>query len=145
MTAVLPSVSSDRPPPPAVLSGPRPGPELLTVTAYPTPRGAVVIAVRGDVDVSTSPLLHDALLAHLSHNGPPMIVDLTGVGFLGAAGLTVLVVVKQAAATVGVRLCVVARSRPVLLPLTITELDRVFDIHPDLAHALRCPGGDPNG
>ncbi|WIV57841.1 STAS domain-containing protein [Amycolatopsis nalaikhensis] len=142
MTAVLPSVSFDRlPHAAAVLPGLQPGPEPLTVTAQPVPPGTVVLAVRGEVDLCTSPLLQDALLTHLRHASAPLVIDLTDVGFFAAAGLTVLVTARQAAVTAGVRLCVVANSRPVLLPLTITGMDRVLDIHPDLAHARLCRSG----
>jgi anti-anti-sigma factor len=110
--------------------------ELLTVTAKPVPPDAIVLSARGDVDLLTSSLLKDRLLAHLSDTVPRMIVDLNEVGFFGAAGLTVLATVSQAAAAAGVKLCVVARTRVVLLPLTITGLDSMFQISPDLTHAL---------
>ncbi|HKS48965.1 MAG TPA: STAS domain-containing protein [Amycolatopsis sp.] len=146
MTAVLPSVSTDPPSPVvAVLPTGRPGKALLTLTAHPDPPGAVVVAVRGEVDLFTSPLLRDGLLAHLRHTGPQLIIDLSDVGFFGAAGITVLVTVGEAAMAAGVGLSVIARTRPVLLPLRITGLDGVLNIYPDLAHALRRPGGGPDG
>jgi anti-sigma B factor antagonist len=146
VTAVLPSVSTDRPPPAvAVLPDLDSGTEFLTVTAHPVPPSAVVITVRGEVDLVTSPLLRDRLLAHLHDTAPQMIVDLTKVGFLGAAGLTALLTARQAATAAGITLCVVAHTRPVLLPLTITGLDGVFDIYPDLAQALLRSGCGPDG
>lgn len=155
MTAVLPSVSSDRSAPAATpsaavasggaLPARRSGTDLLTVTAHPIPPGAVMIAVRGEVDLCTSPLLLDTLLAHLRIASPPLVIDLTDVGFFAAAGLTVLVTAREAAAAAEVRLYVVANSRPVLRPLTITGLDRTFDIHPDLTQTLLCLGGGPDG
>jgi hypothetical protein len=47
-----------------------------------------------------------------------------------AAGLTALVTVKHAAVSAGSSLCLVARNRVVLLPLTITGLDSESDIYP---------------
>ena len=146
MTAALRSVWTERPPPAAaVLLDLDPGTELLTVTAHPVAPGAVVIVVHGEVDLCTSRLLQEGLFAHLHHTTSQMIVDFTGVGFFEATGLTVLVTVRQAAVAAGIRLYVVADTRPVLLPLTITGLDRVFDIYPDPAHALRRPAGGPHG
>lgn len=154
MTAVLPPASTDRPSPAApsaamlvgiALPDRRPGKELLTVTAHPVAPGAVMIAVRGEVDLCTSPLLRDALLDHLRRPCPPLVVDLTDVTFFGAAGLTVLTTARNAAMAAGNRLCLVANGRPVLRPLTLTGLDRVFDIHPDLPQALLCLGGGPAG
>jgi anti-sigma B factor antagonist len=118
---------------------------FLTVMAEPNRFGAVVIAVRGDVDWITGPLIRDALLTQLRPTGPPLVIDLTDVDFLGAAGLTALETVREAAVAAGVRLCLVARTRVVLLPLTVTGLDRRFDIHPDLASVLSVPGDGPDG
>lgn len=128
MTVAHSAVSSDGRP--RAACG-QPGAELLTTTAQPIPSGAVVITVRGEVDSCTSPLLRDAILDQLRPVGPPLVVDLRGVEFFGAAGLTVLLTVREAAVTAGTRLCLVAHNRAVLLPLAITGLEREFDIHDD--------------
>jgi anti-anti-sigma factor len=91
--------------------------------------------VFGEVDSSTSPLLRDRLLEHLRPACARLVVDLTEVTFFGAAGLGVLVAARAAAETAGIRTCLVARTRVVLRPLTITGLDSVFDVCPDVAHA----------
>ena len=138
MTAAATGVVRAQRRPATVLPGKGSGAALLTVTAKAIWSGAVVISVRGEVDRCTSPLLQDAVLAQLRPAGPSLVIDLTEVGFFGAAGLTVLVTVRQAAVAADVRLRVVARTRVVLLPLTITGLDRMFDIYPELA-------GGPDG
>jgi anti-sigma B factor antagonist len=145
MTAVLPSVSTDHPPPTVTLPDLHSGAEFLTVTARPVSPNAVVIAVRGEVDLFTSPLLRDRLLGHLRHAAPQLVIDLTEVDFLGAAGLTVLVSVRESAVAMGIRMCVVAHTHRVLLPLAIVGLDGVFDIYPDLAQALLRAGCGPDG
>lgn len=142
MTAILQRVSPDRP---ARSAAPHPGVNAPTVTAHPIRPGVVVLAVRGEVDACTGHPLRDRLLEHLRPTGPQLVIDLTEVTFLGAAGLTVLVTVREAAVAAGIRLCVVARTRPVLLPLSITGLDALFDIHPDVAQALLRMGGGPDG
>ena len=106
------------------------------MTVCPARPDVVVLAVRGEVDSRTSPLLRDRLLQHLRPACPHLVVDLTEVSFFGAAGLTVLVTVRKAAEAAGVRLCLVAGTRVVLRPLAITGLDELFDVHPDLARAL---------
>jgi anti-anti-sigma factor len=133
MNAAFPSVSTA---PPA---------HLLAVTARRGPPDAVVLAVRGEVDMATSPFLQQVLLSHLPIAAAQVTVDLAGVSFLSAAGLTALVNVKDAAAAVGSSLCLVARTRVVLLPLTITGLDSEFDIYPSVADAPSFPGGGPDG
>lgn len=111
--------------------------ELLSVTARNEGQ-CVVLAVHGEADPTTCPLLRDQLVAHV-RSARHLIVDLGGVSFFGAAGLTVLVVAREAALLAGCRLCVVAHTRQVRLPLMITGLDDVFDLHLDLASALVCP------
>lgn len=112
-------------------SDPHPATQLPTVTARLDPPDAVVLAVRGAVDMSTSPHLQQLLLSHLHDAARQVTVDLTGVSFLSAAGLTVLVNIKRTAVAAGSSLRLVARTRVVLLPLTITGLDGEFDIYPE--------------
>jgi anti-sigma B factor antagonist len=143
--AVLPHVSTDHQPAATAWSDPHPATRLLTITAHPAPPAATVLTVRGDVDMLTSRLLGDRLLPHVRDTVPYVIVDLTDVGFFAAVGLAVLANARDAATAAGVTLYLVASTRPVLLPLTITGLDGTFDISPDLAHALLRAGCGPDG
>ena len=131
MTPALHRVSTDRPPRAAVV---QPEVEVPSVTVCAAPPGVVVLAVRGEVDSCTSPLLRDRLLEHLRPTCRQLVVDLTEVRFFAAAGLTVLVTVRQAATAAGIRLFLVADTPVVLRPLMITGLDDVFDVCPDLEH-----------
>lgn len=133
--------------PPAATAQPDPhsATQFLTVTAHPAPPAAVVVTVRGEVDMLTSTQLSDHLLAHMRNTVPHVIIDLTEVSFFAANGITVLVNTRQAAVAAGITLRLVASTRPVLLPLRITGLDGMFDISPDLTHALLCAGCGPDG
>jgi anti-sigma B factor antagonist len=139
VTAVLPHLSTTAQP------DPLPARQLLTITTHPAPPAATVLTVRGEVDAHTSTQLRDRLLPHLQDTVPQVIIDLTDVGFFTAAGLTVLVNARQAAVATGITLCLVASTRPVLLPLRITGLDGMFDISPDITHALVRAGCGPDG
>ncbi|MEU4769416.1 STAS domain-containing protein [Actinosynnema sp. NPDC023794] len=108
---------------------PSPG-ELLAVAVRSLSAHAVLCAVSGEVDLSTASHLRNHLLEQISSHGPDVVVDLSEVGFLGAAGLTVLVEARAAAAASGVGLHVVARTRPVLRPLAVTGLDVEFKVFP---------------
>lgn len=119
--------------------------QLLTVIARPAPDGTVVVTARGEVDSLTGPLLKDVSLANLRPAGPPLVIDLTEVSFLGAAGLGILDDLGKAAAAANVRLTLIANTRVVLRPLTITGLHREFDIHAVLTEALPLPGCGPGG
>lgn len=76
------------------------------------------------------PHLRDRLLGEIGSAGPDLVVDLSEVSFLGAAGLSVLVEAGATAGASGVGLYVVARTRPVLRPLTLTGLDSEFAVFP---------------
>ncbi|TWP47554.1 STAS domain-containing protein [Lentzea tibetensis] len=139
MTAILHRVLPNHP---ARAAAAQPAP---IVTAHPLQPDVVVLAVRGEVDTCTGRPLRDRLLEHVRSGGPHLVIDLTAVTFLGAAGLTVLVTVRDAALAAGLRVCLVARARPVLLPMSITGLDAVFDILPDIGLALMRMGSGPDG
>ncbi|MFC4857861.1 STAS domain-containing protein [Actinophytocola glycyrrhizae] len=146
MTTALLHVSSDHLPLTATVPPrPRPATQPLTVTSHPAPPAATVLTVRGEVDMLTSTQLQDHLLPLVRDTVPHVIVDLTGVSFFGAAGLTVLVNACAVATAAGVTLRLVASTRPVLLPLTITGMDGVFDVSHDLVHALMRAGCGPDG
>jgi anti-sigma B factor antagonist len=53
---------------------------------------AIVVAVAGDVDLSTGPALRTALAKAVDEPGHgPVVVDLSAVTFLGSTGIAVLV------------------------------------------------------
>jgi anti-sigma B factor antagonist len=146
VTILLPHLPNDRPPSAApARRDRRPVGGLLEITAHPAPPTATVLTVRGEVDALTSAELEDQLLPHVRGTVPHVIVDLTGVSFLAAAGLTVLATAGETAVATGIALRLVASTRPVLLPLRITGLDDVFDISPDLTMALLHAGCGPDG
>ncbi|MDX8050571.1 STAS domain-containing protein [Lentzea sp. BCCO 10_0798] len=92
-----------------------------------------MIAVLGEVDVRSGPVLHTRLHGHVRKAGPDLIVDLTAVSFLGMTGLATLMAVWEATVIAEVEFIVVARTRAVLRPLRLTGLDRKFDVVPGLA------------
>lgn len=125
------------PPPSAVAS--RSAPILvadqLTVTTSTARPGTIVITECGEVDMFTAPLLRDRLHDQIRHCGPDLIVDLTDVGFLSVAGLSVLTTARSAAIAAEIGFCLVADTPPVLRLLAITELHGVIACYPDLDHA----------
>lgn len=116
--------------------------ELLTTIVSTTPSAAVVVAVSGEVDMTNCAALRDEITAQLRFTRH-LVVDLAAVTFLCAAGLTVLVVVSEAARRAGTKLCVVARTRQVRLPLMVTGLSGVLDLHLEVGEALACGTAGP--
>ncbi|MGH4024532.1 MAG: STAS domain-containing protein [Pseudonocardiaceae bacterium] len=70
---------------------PRPGKTMLSAELTHPCWGTVVCTVIGEIDMFTTPALDEALRA-VTHIGPGhLIVDLSGVTFLGSHGLRALV------------------------------------------------------
>ena len=64
------------------------------------------------------------------------VIDLGGVTFLASSGLAVLIRAAHRAEEDGVRLRLVASTRPVRRPLEVTGADQLFEIHPDADTAV---------
>ncbi|MDX8037198.1 STAS domain-containing protein [Lentzea sp. BCCO 10_0856] len=97
--------------------------------------GVSVLAVSGEVDMVSAPTLRDALVNGLADGGT-FVVDMTGVTFLGSAGLAVLVEAARLAPQHEAALKVVAKARAVTRPLEATGLGEVFSIHESVDAAL---------
>lgn len=88
------------------------------------------LKLRGDLDLATAPYL-EQLLDQLRGAGQRKIaLDLSGVEFLCAAGLSVFVRADQALRAVGGRLVLTRPSRIARRVLAITGLDATLSIQP---------------
>lgn len=107
------------------------GAGLLTVIVQPAGDAVSVIRVIGELDMLTGPLLEDHLDSLLATRPERLIVDLSGVSFMGSTGLSILIKARDIARQQGTALQLTGTSRrEVALPLSITGLDRLFDIVP---------------
>jgi len=90
-----------------------------------------VVRVAGELDMQTAPQLHSCLLSQIDGRGRDVVVDLSKVTFLGAAGLESLVRAREAATCRHIKLHLTGVDhRAVALPLEITGLFPTFAIHP---------------
>lgn len=111
--------------------------QALGVTSEPVGDRLVVLRVSGEVDMLTAPTLADHVRRHFDGPARALVFDLTGVDFLGSAGLAVLAEAATHASEAGVPIRVVATSHAVLRPLQVTGLDGVLATTPDVATAVR--------
>jgi anti-anti-sigma factor len=75
--------------------------QLHIDTTYPLP-GTARVAVVGEVELATAPMLRDRLLNVLHQQAPAVLdVDLAGVTFLDCTGVSALVAVRNAALRTG--------------------------------------------
>lgn len=92
--------------------------------------GHTVIALHGDLDISSAPALRQHLIGALHHSTRLLTLDLGEVSFCDAAGLAVLIGTQRRATGLGITLQL-ANPRPqVAKLLRITGLDRVLTVHP---------------
>ncbi|WP_312871851.1 STAS domain-containing protein [Amycolatopsis acididurans] len=111
-----------------------PGGQTVSVTVEKHGRDAVVV-VSGDIDMVTAPEFEKALIAAVREQPEALVVDMTGVAFLGSAGLTALVAARQQAGEV-TALRVVAKSSATARPLQLTGLDQEIPLYPTREEAL---------
>jgi anti-sigma B factor antagonist len=97
----------------------------------------VVLSLSGDLDLLTSPLLHERLWPLLGQPDGRVVVDLSEVGFLGSAGLAELAAAHDTGTRQGVRIVLVASTRAVLRPLEVTGLHTLFPMFDSVESALR--------
>jgi len=83
------------------------------------------IAIEGELTIYTALTLKDTLLAGLSANNE-LELDLSGVSEFDAAGLQLLVMIKQQAAALGKNLCFTGHSQVVLDLLDLSGLAGFF-------------------
>lgn len=120
---------------------PSAGPADLLSIAQENRGGAVVVRFAGEIDLTSLRSMRGALDAALTAaTAPhPVVLDLTGVGFLASGGLAELVMAHERAAGRDTPLRVVATGRAVLRPLEVTGLAAILDLRPDVTAALAPP------
>lgn len=97
---------------------------------------AAVVKLAGEVDMSHSPGVHQALLEVLENHPARLVIDLTDVSYMDSSGVGILVDALRRVRVSGGRLALVAVAPRVLSVLQITELDQFFEMHRTLDEAL---------
>lgn len=109
---------------------------LAAVVADRLSGDVVVLRVSGELDTTSTDLLTDPIGEHVVAGNRAVIIDLSGVRFLGSAGLEALVLGQQRATSAGVAFVLVADNRAALRPIQATGLDTVFTIVPSVDQAM---------
>jgi anti-anti-sigma factor len=93
-------------------------------------RGHPVLAVRGELDLLTAPVLADQVDKALSTRPPLLVVDLTGTTFLDSSGARQLARAARAAARAGGALQVVCPpgNRAVRLVIDLLDLQSLVPV-----------------
>ncbi|MET9000234.1 STAS domain-containing protein [Amycolatopsis sp. Hca4] len=104
----------------------------------------MLLALSGELDAGTVLVVVGAVAAALAGSPEPkaIVLDLSRVNFLGAAGVRVLSAVTDNAADRNVRLRIVTGGNPLVSrALRLTGADRVLDVYPDLGAASSAGDG----
>ncbi len=114
--------------------------ELLNVTASEVSPGTILCVVVGEVDLLTGPALREKLNA-INVVPSHLVIDLSAVRFLASIGLNILVEILAGQEAAGCHLAlVIDDNHAVTHSLESTGLDQVFDLHAEIAAAVRaCP------
>jgi anti-sigma B factor antagonist len=101
--------------------------------------GRVVLHVTGEIDVATAPRLRERTVALVAQGQRHLVIDLDGVDFLDSTGLGVLVGTLKRLRSQDGTLALVCSRPSILKVFEITELTKIFDMHPSIDAALRAP------
>ncbi len=111
-------------------------PDAITVDSETAAPGVAVIRPRGDVDTATVARLRGEFAERVAAGDRHVVLDLSGVEFLGSAGLALLVEQREAAVGRNAVLCLAAVPRAVARPLKITGLQELFATYDDVDTAV---------
>ena len=110
------------------------------MTAVSDPPSATVV-LDGEIDIATCPAIRRFLMAAISGGDVQLAVDVSGVTFIGAVGIGVLVAAANRAREAGGSLSLLAPSPQVRRLLDILHLDAILPI----AEHLRWPDAHGRG
>jgi anti-sigma B factor antagonist len=102
----------------------------MKASVTPHPSGAVVIALGGEIDLSSRTELMDIFREAMDLT-PRLIVDLADVTFMDSTGLSVLLWGHSLARENGGHQAIVGAPPHVARILEITQLDAVLELFPD--------------
>lgn len=111
----------------------------MHVRVIDNPDGAIVVTVRGNLDVDSGEVLLTALQQALNRPAPRIVVDLSGVEFCDSTGLSAFVTGHKRAVAAGGWLRLAAPGEWLSGLLDTVGLTRHLGVHPSVVEALSAP------
>lgn len=96
----------------------------LAITSHTTD-SAIVLTVSGEVDLSNAPVLYTSLSKTLAR-GLPVVLDLTGVGFIDSRGLAAILQARHESITSAATRLVTVPSQQVARAFDLAGTDGVL-------------------
>jgi len=100
----------------------------LDIAVRKTSQGSAVVAVAGEIDVYTSPVLQERLVDVIKDGESHITLDMSSVTFLDSTGLGVLITALKRCRSADGDLVLVTAQPNVLKVLEITGLNDVFQV-----------------
>ena len=97
---------------------------------------AVVVAVAGELDLFTAPVLRDEVRDAIKKDGARLVLDLQQLSFMDSSGLSVLIEAWRLATGEGGGVSLAAPQAPVARILRTTGLDRRIKVYADVDSAV---------
>jgi anti-sigma B factor antagonist len=98
--------------------------------------GLIRVAVSGEVDVATAPVLREHLYEAVDRSTGPVIVDLLAVTFIDSTALGVLIGSLERGKGQGSDLRIVLKEPRLIKIFEITGLTELFSLFPSIAEAV---------
>ena len=115
----------------------------MAVAGISEQQGHTVVSLEGEIDLEQAGAVRRALLDSLK-KGRNVLVDLSKVTYIDSSGIASLVEGLQVARRQRGELALVAVNQRVRRVLELARLDKVFQIHADLAAATAAPSAGSN-
>lgn len=94
----------------------------------------------GEIDLHSAPQVRNNIVSRLDEGQTQIAIDLAGVDFIDSSGLAALISGRKKAAEATGALVLISPTDPVKRALSVTGLDKVFDIY-DSMDQLAPTGG----
>jgi anti-sigma B factor antagonist len=108
--------------------------------------GVCVLALGGELDIARTPRLRVAINEILRARPAGLVIDLCQVSFVDSTALALLLNAQRRATQLGIPLRLACNVATTLELLSLTRLDREFEVHRTRRAAIRAarpPAGDP--
>jgi len=99
-------------------------------------RGKKVIALSGDIDMYSSPVLREKLLNLVKRKIPTLCVDFKGVSYIDSSGIATFVEGLKCMKSYGGRLQFFGIPKGIMEIFSFSKLDRVFEIYGNIEDAI---------
>lgn len=103
--------------------------------------GALVVAVRGEVDLDTAERFNEGLRLAVHSGDRPVVVDLCSVPFMDSTGLHLLLNMLRRLTRQRRTMAVACAPTGVQRLFELTRLDGTFDLYPSRAEAVAAVSG----